>query len=266
MARKRKEEEASGGAPEWMATFSDLMNLLLCFFVLLFSMSTVDAEKYEEIVASFAGTFSIFEGGGSAIDQGNLISSGISQLDDLGDYTSNKGSSNDAENTGESDALKEYEKQQEEKTNQMYEEIVQDVENKDLDSYVELKSNSPYVQLNLSGAILFDSGKADIKKNALPILSKVGAILKKYDDCQIVIEGHTDNVPISNSAYKNNLFLSTARAITVHEYLIGVKKLNPETLTSSGRAEYDPIASNSTEEGRSKNRRVEIKIYNPLYK
>ena len=79
MARK-KQEEAPKGSPAWMNTFSDLMNLLLCFFVLLFSMSTVDAEKFEMVVASLQSSFSVLPSGGSSIGSGQLISSGIIQL------------------------------------------------------------------------------------------------------------------------------------------------------------------------------------------
>ena len=79
---KRKPDEPKG-SPAWMNTFADLMNLLLCFFVLLFSMSTVDAEKFEKMVASFQNTFSILPNGGSSIGDGTLISSGVSQLEML---------------------------------------------------------------------------------------------------------------------------------------------------------------------------------------
>ena len=79
MARK-KTEEAPAGAPAWMATFSDLMNLLLCFFVLLFSMSTVDAEKFEMVIASLQSSFSILPSGGASIGDGEMVSSGVSQL------------------------------------------------------------------------------------------------------------------------------------------------------------------------------------------
>ena len=82
MARK-KQEEAAKGSPAWMATFSDLMNLLLCFFVLLFSMSTVDAEKFEAVVASLQSSFSVLPAGGSSVGEGELISSGVSQLKDF---------------------------------------------------------------------------------------------------------------------------------------------------------------------------------------
>lgn len=80
---KKKQEEAPKGSPAWMATFSDLMNLLLCFFVLLFSMSSIDAAKFEQVVASFNETFSVFSGGATAIGDGILISNGVSQLNEL---------------------------------------------------------------------------------------------------------------------------------------------------------------------------------------
>ena len=80
----------------------------------------------------------------------------------------------------------------------------------------------------------------------------------------VEIEGHTDNVPIHSLKYENNLYLSAARAITVYEYLIENKKMNPEYLKASGYGDNLPVASNKTESGRAKNRRVEIKIYNRL--
>ncbi len=80
---KKQEDPPAVGAPLWMATFGDLMNLLLCFFVLLFSMSTVDAQKYELVAASFSNTFSIFQAGGASIGEGMLIGNGVSQLNQL---------------------------------------------------------------------------------------------------------------------------------------------------------------------------------------
>ena len=80
MGKQKKQEDPPAGAPAWMNTFSDLMNLLLCFFVLLFSMSTVDAEKFEVIIASFQSHFSVLQGGGSAIGDGEMVGAGINQL------------------------------------------------------------------------------------------------------------------------------------------------------------------------------------------
>ena len=85
MARQKKEDPPKGSAP-WMNTFADLMNLLLCFFVLLFSMSTVDAEKFEMVIASLQSSFSILPSGGASIGDGQMISAGVSQLELLDEY------------------------------------------------------------------------------------------------------------------------------------------------------------------------------------
>ena len=96
------------GSPAWMSTFSDLMNLLLCFFVLLFAMSSTDTAKFEELAQSLASSFSIFSGGGSAIGEGELIASGVRQLSNLGEYFSNVGVA--SESKTQEDMEKEYEK------------------------------------------------------------------------------------------------------------------------------------------------------------
>lgn len=268
MARKKKPEEASAGAP-WLNTFADLMNLLLCFFVLLFASSTVDADKYEDIVTSFSSTFSIFNNGGSAIDEGRLISTGISQLNNLDQYYNATGRSNESDSEEAydlSEAAEEIRKEQEKASQNMYDNISDIAQNEDIGEYVELSidPNFQYVKISLSGSILFDSGKTDIKTEALPIFSKVGDVLQIYSDYRIEVEGHTDNVPIRNSAYPDNNWLSSARALNAAAYLINEKGLDPKTLSWTGRGEYDPVASNSTESGRAKNRRVEIKIYNNI--
>ena len=94
---KRKPDEVKPGAPAWQSTFADLMNLLLCFFVLLFSMSTVDAQKFEMIAASFNQTFSIFTAGATAIGDGILISNGVSQLNELDQYINSTGKMDNGE-------------------------------------------------------------------------------------------------------------------------------------------------------------------------
>ena len=129
---------------------------------------------------------------------------------------------------------------------------------------VDVEFNSDYVLLTLNGAFLFDSGKADIKQDAIPVLNKIGVLLTKYADSDIEIEGHTDSVPLNGGRYENNDVLSSYRALAVFNYLKENAALDPGTLKHSGRGEYIPIADNSTPEGRAKNRRVEIKIYNSL--
>ena len=113
MARKKKDEGGGGGSPAWMATFSDLMNLLLCFFVLLFSMSTMDAQKLQQVAASFNQSFSILPGGATAIGDGILISNGVSQLNELDDYINSTGKAADSDT--EVNDLEEFEKQLSEK-------------------------------------------------------------------------------------------------------------------------------------------------------
>lgn len=266
MAKKR-EEEAPKGSPAWMATFSDLMNLLLCFFVLLFSMSSIDEAKYEELVVSLSNSFSIFSGGGSAIGEGTLISNGVSQLNELDDYYSDMGKASEDEETADGDPLKEYKeqlkKEQREKTEKLYNELSDVVERNQINDKVNLGMDSQYqyVKISLSGAILFESGQAEFRSDAKPVLSKVGDILKSYDDSLIKIEGHTDNVPMTSGRYTDNMELSAARAISVWKYFVNTKGLNPKTLEASGRSQYSPVAKNDTAAGRAKNRRVEIKIY-----
>ena len=126
---------------------------------------------------------------------------------------------------------------------------------------MQMDKNNQYVQITMNGSLLFESGEATLKKSVIPILSKVGNILKLYKGNRIQILGHTDAVPINSSEFPNNLWLSMARATSVFEYLTDVKKLDGHNLETTGRGEYDPVATNGTEEGRAKNRRVEFRIY-----
>lgn len=298
MARDKKEEEGGieGG---WINTFADLMNLLLCFFVLLFSMSTVDADKYEQLVTSMSESINIFDGGGKAIGEGAFVSSGTDQLvsisqyfkefDNTGEDTeskedqdtktegdvrqdgqqskgdkpmqNDKGSQTD--NATSEQELKEKQAAIDEaKAKELYGQVSEETQKQNIEDQinVNMDKKNQYVQISLNGALLFESGDAAIKKSMRPLMSKVGDILKKYQGHMIKIEGHTDNVPISGK-YSSNQLLSMARANTVFEYLHKTKGIKPANMETSGRGEYDPIASNKTAKGRAQNRRVEIKIY-----
>ena len=266
---KRKPEEPPKGAPAWQSTFADLMNLLLCFFVMLFAMSTIDAEKFALVAASFSQTFSIFDTGGSSLLEGLLINNGVSQLSQLDEYMNTMGQA--AESDTESDEYKEFDEKvsdvQEEmlkQNEQLAEKIDEALAEQNLTGDIDVDFTSQYVELTLNGALLFDSGKAELKPEALPLMEKVGIILQKYAQSVIEVEGHTDNVPISTAKFANNNELSSARALSVFDYLVENTNLNPSNIKHSGRGEYIPVADNSTPEGRAKNRRVEIKIYNPL--
>ncbi len=263
---KRREETPAPGSPAWMATFSDLMNLLLCFFVLLFSMSTVSEEKFKDIAAAMSETFSIWSSGSQSIGDGVLISNGVSQLNELDQYINSTGKPADSE--VDADKLNEYEQMagavEEMELEQMEEKaelIAEALEEGDIQDEVEMTFTSQYVQLTISGSILFDPGEVQLKDESLPILDKVGVILEKYADGVVEVEGHTDNVPNNDVKYVNNDELSSGRALTVFNYFMDITTLEPSMVKHSGRGEYIPIADNSTVEGRAKNRRVEIRIY-----
>lgn len=261
MAKKRQEDPPKGLAP-WMATFSDLMNLLLCFFVLLFSMSTIDAEKFEQLAASLASSFSILPNGASAIGDGVLVSNGVSQLNELAEYVNNMGY--ESEEQEQDDAIQEVKQEQLAETEEIAEQVEAMVQKNNMAEQVDVEFNGQYVSLTLNGALLFDSGSAEVKEESKPVLDKVAMILTKYSDHTIEIEGHTDNVPIHTAAFKDNNELSSFRALSVFNYLLEVSDLDPATLKHSGRGEYIPVADNATAEGRMRNRRVEIKIYSNL--
>lgn len=301
---KRREKPAEEGAPAWMSTFSDLMNLLLCFFVLLYASSNVDEEKIQRIMASFnQASFSVLESGSVSLDEGQIVSGGVTQLpgiesilEYIGVSSEVKGNNQDLSATGADDGQSDssdqpdsvqpnteetivdnqttelsqeelkaqVEQQGEKQSAQMYDEISEKVESYKIEDNVALDYNSQYVSLDLNGALLFEEGQADIRDDAADFMKKITSILKRYQDCIVEVEGHTDNVPIHNSNYQSNRYLSTARATKVYEYITDNTDFPDQNLKVAGYGESRPVASNDSEEGRSKNRRVTIKIYNQL--
>ena len=310
----KKKPEDPKSFPLWQSTFSDLMNLLLCFFVLLFSMSSVDTKKYEVVVQSLSSQFSILPAGGTSVSNtdGSLISSGVSALqqfdaymnqstgkkgdeknsgnnadsdkENVGDTGQSKGISdgssgsenNEGENTGSKDQTDNSEKLSNEELKNQYEEkgisesekMAEDIENatkaSGIQDMVQLDFNGQYVTITLNGSILFNTGKAEIVSDAEPLLNKVANIIGSYGNNLIEVEGHTDSVPIHSPKYESNDVLSMYRALYVANYIRSKTTINPGNIVSTGRGEYDPIASNDTADGRSLNRRVTIKIYNTL--
>lgn len=274
MARKKKEEEQAPGSPAWMATFSDLMNLLLCFFVLLFAMSSVDQDKFEELVVSLSASFGILEGGSASVIEGSKISTGVSDLNELDDYYENLGlntegeakdiNNNDSQYDGDT-VLEQIQKEGTAESEKMAEEMEQEAIQKNIANQVEIEFTAQYVQLTLNGALLFDSAKSNIRSDAVPLVDKVGDILMNYKGNMVEITGFTDSVPLlDDPKYDDNWDLSSARAKSVLMYLVNNKGMDISIMKASGRGENDPIASNDTAEGRAQNRRVEIKIYNQL--
>lgn len=235
MARKRREEESSGGSPEWMTTYSDLVTLLLCFFVLLFSFSSVDAEKFKAIMASFQGGAGVLSGGTSMDFPINPIEEDLDIEMDLR-------------------ILMEYLQEYAETLN-LEDEIVIQVEERGL-------------VVRFADNLFFDSGSADIKEESVVILKTVAELLNREEflNKQIKIEGHTDSDPIIRSAkFPTNWELSSARATNVLRYLVESESMDGARVSSSGYSYYRPIAPNDTAENKSQNRRVDIVILKDEY-
>lgn len=264
---KRKPDDPPKGSPAWMSTFSDLMNLLFCFFVLLFSMSTMDAQKFEMLAASMSQTFSIFTAGATAIGDGVLVSNGVSQLNELDDYINSTGYESEGEAIPEDleSAMEAVDQAALEESEELAGKVEEALEEANLDQEVDIEFTSQYVQLTLNGSLLFDSGSVRLKEESNPMLRQIAIILERYAESTIEIEGHTDNVPMrGNGKYSNNDELSSGRALAVFNYLRDNSNLDMSKIKHSGRGEYQPIADNSSAEGRAMNRRVEIRIYNSL--
>ena len=287
MAKKKKEMDGPPPAG-WMATFSDLMNLLLCFFVLLFSMSTVDETKFEELVRTLSESLGIIEGASDSVLEGSMVTVGTQALMELTDAYETMGINDyqnsqsviekgdgdqahdptDAETTMKNDdpvTEEKIEEEMQEQSQAMAKDIEKMLQEEELEEDVQMDVEAQYVLLTLDGATLFNSGASDIAEEAIPIVNKVGRVLQHYPDSNIEIIGHTDSTPIVNfSVYADNIDLSFARAKTVAKYLVNNYDLSIEKMRFSGRGEYEPVASNDTEEGRARNRRVEVRIYNEL--
>ncbi len=278
MAFKKKPDPPKS-FPLWQSTFSDLMNLLLCFFVLLFSMSTIQQDKLEQVAASISNAFSIMPSGGATVSNGKLVSAGISQLPDIADYfgdslskaANDKGnnpngadsaSADASEDQGTRSAEKEVEKKALLESEKMAENVTKEAKRYGIQNRIQVDFNGQYVRLTLNGAFLFNTGESEVKKGARPIIRKVSLLLNSYNDSLIEVEGYTDNVPIHSAKYEDNNVLSMYRALNVANDIRKYSKLDPAKIYSSGRGEYNPVASNKTPEGRARNRRVEIKIYN----
>jgi len=129
------------------------------------------------------------------------------------------------------------------------------------DNQVKLQMMEKGLVITVVGDLLFDSGKAKIRREAYPLLDKVAGVLEdNIANFNVGIEGYTDNVPIKHSKWKSNWELSSARSLSVLHYLVNKKGISPERLSAIGFGEYRPVASNDTKEGRKLNRRVEIVI------
>ena len=271
MARKQHTDEAPQGSPAWMSTYGDMVTLLLCFFVLLFSMSSVDIAKFKAAMSSFSDQIDVMPGG-EALTEGELLNNGVTQLSDIqiiiqGNMNLNQEQDNTPpeQEDIEIDAEENIEQETEQyvRARQIAESIEEQIRDEGYNAEVVAVSfTSNYVKLTLQGEFLFDSSRANLRTEAISAIDAIATTLKnqKYSEYDIQIEGHTDNLDINNAQFPNNWILSSYRAYAVLEELIESHDFDPEKVAATGYGEYRPIASNDTIEGRAKNRRVEIKV------
>lgn len=264
MARKKREEESSGGGA-WLNTYADLVTNLLCLFVLLFSFSSIDSNDFKILVTAFNPNVGFLEGGNSFLE-GRIVGSGITQLSELDMvYIDILEVSMEEERE---EAIEDYKEQEEKEKEAQAEEIANALKEGLLESNIAddvvISYNSQYIRLAMNGAVLFDSGKANLRSDAIDLVNKLGDLLKPYEKFSIAIEGHTDNVPMNSMQFPSNWHLSSGRAISVAKYFIENKGFSDENIYAVGYGEFRPAASNDTAEGRAQNRRVEIVITNTL--
>nr|WP_096202850.1 flagellar motor protein MotS [Bacillus sp. FJAT-45350] len=241
MKRKRREEEK--GAPKWMVTFSDLMTLILVFFILLFSMSVVDAEKFRAIAESF-NQRQVLDFMPSAIE---FEAPG----DDRGDERKDPfDDSDEGSNTDDMDEL--------------LEEVQEFLETNEMTELISATRDDRGVVLVLQERTLFETAEADLLTDARPFLDKVGSLLSAIPN-MVKIEGHTDSRPISTFRYPSNWELSGARASSVIRYLTTNHNLDPQRFVATGYGDTRPVVPNTTVENLQLNRRVVLVISDPTY-
>ena len=236
MAKKKCKCECPECMPEWLATFGDLMSLLLCFFVLLLSMSTMDAKKVKEAIGSLQGALSVLEGGTQTEVSRERIQKATPIVKN--------------EETAQT-------------VNRLQQAITEfkEMTQAGKGNAITLQEGEEGFFIRLPADITFAPGSAEItNQDSLLFLKRIAIIIKEYlpKNIDIQIRGYTDNLPPpKNSPYRDNWDLSAARALSVLKILIK-DGVDPKQLSAAAYGEYHPIASNLTPEGRAKNRRVEI--------
>jgi chemotaxis protein MotB len=210
----------------WVMTYADMMSLLLTFFILIVSFSSLQQSKFQRAAQSLQEAFGIMDYPESAIEFQNPV---------YPDFTND---------TAEAEIYYEME------------EIESVILENGLDQEVQVELQENGVLFRIQAPFLFSSGQADLRDEPQQILEELSVLFRKFP-YQVRIEGHTDSLPINSIRFPSNWELSAARAVTVARYFQGLN-LPPEQIAATGYGEYHPIADNSTAQGREKNRRVEI--------
>jgi chemotaxis protein MotB len=257
LARDRKKQEESSGAPEWMTTYSDMVTLLLTFFIMLFAMSTVDKARFTDVARSLSNSLLNLSTGESILDSSGKS---IITVDFVNPSDKNLPQQNEKYIESAEEMVIDAQRQiYEMEMDIAKEEIRQAAVAQGIGNKVEIIEEKDFIIVRLESELFFDSGRADIRPEGYPVLDQLAEVLRNIDN-EILVSGHTDNVPINTPLFKSNWELSTARATTVVRYFTETLGLDPVKFTATGNGEHRPLADNSTAEGRQRNRRIEIMI------
>lgn len=245
--RKSKKKHDDHIDESWLLPYSDILTLLLALFIVLYAMSSVDAKKFQELSQAFN---SVFVGNKGVLDSG----SGASQptIEIPADKKKDKDKDKDHEFQNEQQEQHELEK--------IKKRVDQYITSNKLGNNFDTSLSSEGLLITIRDNVLFKSGSADVRKEDEETAKKLSELLYMDPQREIIISGHTDNIPIKNSKYDSNWDLSVSRAVNFMKLILENKKLDPRSFSAKGSGEYQPVASNKTKEGRAKNRRVEILV------
>lgn len=235
MARKKKQPEGPPGAPLFMATYGDMVTLLLTFFVFLYSFSSIDVQKFQRMIFSFQGALGVLPGGKTIQEDAGVYQGKVGQ--DAGD------------------SIK--------RTQEFKEGIARQLQalakEEGLQSQMKVHVDQRGVTVSMSEQFLFAPGSAELSPFARRVLFKVGQVLRVVR-FPLSFEGHTDNTPMEGGLYGDNWGLSAARAAAVASYMVNRIGLSDKNVQAVGYGPSKPLVPNDTPEHRAINRRVDIVI------
>ncbi len=251
MGKKKKCKcECPAGIPGWVVTFGDMMSLLLTFFILLLSFSSIQESKFHDAIGSIQGALGIMPHAGTSV---------IGLPDTDFSEKSDSKSDTESDEMSESESMQVIEAIKEELDELMDENEAKFEKDAFAEDLLELEVTNQGVHIVINDSIFFSPGKAKLKNNFKIILKAIGKVIAKNKDrYNIVVEGHTDDTPISTKEFPSNWELSSYRALSVVRYMIKEFDIPSEIFSATGYGEFRPIASNKTKEGKGKNRRVDM--------
>ena len=235
MVKKKNESEHKGNHERWLLTYADMITLLMTFFIVMYAMSVADTSKMKKLAESLHDAF-LGQGNPQMINSHAMISP---KEGDALSESSDEGKVEDIRMGEVQDMLYEY------------------IDKENLTNEVLVEMEDRGLVIRLSESMIFGSGEATIKPQALKKLVAVGKMLAGVPN-YIRVEGHTDNIAVHTREFRSNWQLSSERATQVVEVLTTKCHLNPIRLCAAGYGEFRPIATNLTEGGRAQNRRVDI--------